>query len=284
MTAAPEVAQPNMARPGVPEGLGAALHDGWVVAKRNLIKIKRIPDLLIFSTIQPIMFVLLFAYVFGGAIKVSGVNYREYLMPGIFVQTVAFGAAVTAIGLADDLQKGIVDRFRSLPMSRAAVLVGRTTSDLLNNVFVTVVMSLTGLLVGWRIHTGIGKGIAGFVVLFLFGYAMSWIAAVIGLSVRSVEVAQSAGLIWLFPLTFLSNAFVATDTLPGWLQPVADWNPISSLVLGLRELWGNAPVGAARGHGFPAEHPIQLALMWIALILVIFVPLAISRYRKAAAR
>jgi ABC transporter DrrB family efflux protein len=255
-----------------------------VVAKRNLIKIKRLPDLLIFSTIQPIMFVLLFAYVFGGAISVPGVNYREYLMPGIFIQTVAFGASVTAIGLADDLQKGIVDRFRSLPMSRAAVLIGRTTSDLLNNIFIAVVMSLAGLLVGWRIHTGFGNGLGGYLLLFLFGYAMTWISAVIGLSVRSVEVAQSAGFIWLFPVTFVSNAFVATDTLPGWLQPVADWNPISALVLALRDIWGNAPAGLARGRGFPADHPIPLALIWCAVILLIFVPLAIERYRRAAHR
>jgi ABC-2 type transport system permease protein len=260
------------------------LNDGWVVTKRNLIKIKRIPDLLIFSTIQPIMFVLLFAYVFGGSINIPGVPYKDYLMPGIFVQTVAFGAGITAIGLADDLQKGIVDRFRSLPMSRAAVLIGRTTSDLLNNVFVVIVMSLTGLLVGWSIHTGLAKGIAGFLLLFLFGYAMSWISAVIGLSVKSVEVAQSAGFIWIFPLTFLSNAFVATDRLPGPLQPIADWNPISSIVLSLRDLWGNDPAGLARGNGFPAEHPIPLAIGWCMLLLLIFVPFAISRYRRAAAR
>jgi ABC transporter DrrB family efflux protein len=261
-----------------------ALHDGWVVAKRNLIKIKRVPDLVVFSTIQPIMFVLLFAYVFGGSIAVAGVNYKDYLMPGIFVQTVAFGSALTAIGLADDLQKGIVDRFRSLPMSRAAVLLGRTTSDLLNNVLTVAVMTVTGLIVGWRIHTNVGKGIAGFVLLFLFAYSMSYIAAVIGLSVRSVEVAQTAGFIWMFPLTFLSNAFVSTANLPGVLQPIADWNPISSVVLALRDLWGNAPAGIDRGKGFPADHPLPLALMWIAAILIVFVPFAISRYRKAAAR
>jgi ABC-2 type transport system permease protein len=177
-----------------------------------------------------------------------------------------------------------VDRFRSLPMSRAAVLLGRTTSDLLNNVFVVLVMSLTGLLVGWRIHHGFLNAVAAYALLFLFGYAMSWISAVIGLSVKSVEVAQSAGLIWMFPLTFVSNAFVATDRLPGWLQPVAEWNPISSIVLGLRDLYGNAPVGFARGSGFPANHPILLSLIWCLGILVIFMPLAISRYRKAAAR
>jgi ABC-2 type transport system permease protein len=264
--------------------VGVALVDGWVVTKRNLIKIKRIPDLLIFSTIQPIMFVLLFAYVFGGAIKVDGVNYREFLMAGIFTQTVTFGSGITAIGLADDLQKGIIDRFRSLPMSRAAVLLGRTTSDLLNNVFVVFIMVLCGLLVGWRIHSSVLEAIGGFVLMLGFGYAMSWIAAVIGLSVRSVEVAQSAGFIWMFPLTFLSNAFVSTDTLPSWLRPVADWNPVSSIVLALRDLWGNAPAGLARGSGFPAEHPILLATCWTVGILVIFMPLAISRYRKAASR
>jgi ABC-type multidrug transport system permease subunit len=259
-----------------------ALHDGWVVAKRNLIKIARIPDLVIFSTIQPIMFVLLFAYVFGSAINVPGVNYKEFLMPGIFVQTVAFGAGITAIGLADDLQKGMVDRFRSLPMSRAAVLVGRTTSDLLNNLFVVIIMSLTGLLVGWRIHTGFWKGLAGYVILLAFAYAMSWISALIGLSVKSVEVAQSAGFIWIFPLTFLSNAFVPTAGMPPVLQTIAEWNPISSMVLSLRDLWGNA--GLARGTGFPAEYPIPLAIAWILLILIIFVPLSIAKYRQAAAR
>ncbi len=258
--------------------------DGAVVAKRNLIKIKRIPDLLIFTLIQPIMFVLLFAYVFGGAINVPGVNYREYLMAGIFVQTVAFGAGITAIGLADDLQKGIIDRFRSLPMSRSAVLVGRTTSDLVNNIIVVIVMSLCGLLVGWRIRDGVLEAAAGFGLILLFAYAMSYIAATIGLSVRSVEVAQSAGLIWMFPLTFLSNAFIPTNTLPGWLRPVADWNPVSSVILASRDLFGNAPAGLARGTGFPAEHPALLALLWSLGILAIFVPLAISRYRSAAAR
>jgi len=257
--------------------------DAAVVAKRNLIKIKRIPDLLIFSTIQPIMFVLLFAYVFGSAIAVPGVNYREYLMPGIFVQTVAFGAAITAIGLADDLQKGMVDRFRSLPMSRAAVLIGRTTSDLLNNMFVVVIMSITGLLVGWSIHTGFWKGLSGYLLLLAFGYAMSWISALIGLSVKSVEVAQSAGFIWMFPLTFISNAFVPTEDMPTVLRTIANWNPVSSMVLSLRDLWGNA--GQARGgDGFPSEHPLGLAIAWIALILIVFVPWSIAKYRQAAAR
>ncbi|WP_412541992.1 ABC transporter permease [Longispora sp. K20-0274] len=259
-----------------------ALTDGWVVAKRNLIKFRRIPDLVIFSTIQPIMFVLLFAYVFGGAIKVPGVNYKEYLMAGIFTQTVAFGAAITAIGLAEDLQKGTIDRFRSLPMSRAAVLIGRTTSDLLNNVFVVLVMSVCGLLVGWRIHDGVPRAVAGFLILFGFGYAMSWVSALIGLSVKSVEVAQSAGFIWMFPLTFLSNAFIPTATLPKVLQYFADWNPFSSIVLALRVLWANT--GLQRPPGFPGEHPVLLAVGWILLILLVFVPLSIRKYRQSASR
>jgi ABC transporter DrrB family efflux protein len=230
------------------------------------------------------MFVLLFRYVFGGAIPVQGVNYTEYLMAGIFTQTVAFGASITSIGLADDLQKGVIDRFRSLPMSRAAVLIGRTTSDLLNNVFVVIVMSLCGLAVGWRVHTNPGSVLLGYLVLFLFGYAMSWISAVIGLSAKSVEVAQSAGFIWVFPLTFLSNAFIPTNTLPTVLRPVADWNPISSVVLALRDLWGNAPAGLARGKGFPAHHPLLLAILWAIVILIVFVPLSVRAYRRAAAR
>jgi ABC transporter DrrB family efflux protein len=262
--------------------IALAMTDGWVVTKRNLIKIKRVPELLVFSTIQPIMFVLLFAYVFGGAISPNGVNYREYLMAGIFTQTVTFGAALTAIGLADDLQKGVIDRFRSLPMARSAVLVGRTTSDLLGNVLVVVVMSICGLIVGWRIHTDPLRATAGFLLLFAFCYAMSWLSATIGLSVGSVEVAQSAGFIWMFPLTFLSNAFVPTGTLPDWLQTVAEWNPISSVVLSLRQLWGN--VGQAGSSGFPGRHPLLLSVLWIAAILAVFLPLSISKYRRAAAR
>ncbi len=260
------------------------LHDGWVVTKRNLIRIKRVPDLLFFSTVQPIMFVLLFAYVFGGAIRVPGIDYKEYLMAGIFTQSVAFGASITAVGLTDDLKRGIIDRFRSLPMSRGAVLLGRTVSDMLNNLIVVVVMGVTGTIVGWRIHTGLGKGLAGFALLLAFGYAMSWIFAAVGLSVRSVEAAQSAGFVFAFPLTFISNAFVSTDTLPVPLKAFADWNPISAVVLALRDLWGNAPGGIARGGGFPAEHPVAVSLMWIVGILLVFVPFGINRYRRAASR
>ena len=262
-------------------GLLRALGDGLVVTKRNLIKIKRIPDLLIFTTIQPVMFVLLFAYVFGGAIAVRGGNYREFLMAGIFVQTVAFGSSITAVGLADDVAKGIVDRFRSLPMARSAVLVGRTTSDLLNNIIVVVVMTLCGLFVGWRIRSSVLEALAGFGLLLLFAYAMSWVSAVIGLSVRTVEVAQSAGFIWIFPLTFASNAFVPPETMPTWLQPFAEWNPVSLTVAGCRRLFGN-PSPFADSDALPAQHPGALSVAFSLFVLAVFVPLAVRRYRAVS--
>jgi ABC-2 type transport system permease protein len=263
--------------------LTQAAADGMVIAKRNLIKIKRIPDLLIFTTIQPIMFVLLFAYVFGGSIKVPGVNYRSYLMAGIFTQTVVFGAAITAIGLADDLQKGIIDRFRSLPMARSAVLFGRTISDLVNNVIVMLVMSLCGLIVGWRIERGVGYAIGAYLIMFFFAFSMSWVSATIGLSVSSVEVAQSAGFIWMFPLTFLSNAFVTAQSLPSWLQPVANWNPVSAVVASARQLFGNNG-SLARPHAWPMQHPEVTSIGWSVLLLAVFIPLSVRKYRAAAAR
>jgi ABC-2 type transport system permease protein len=264
--------------------LTAAIADGMVVTRRNLIKIARIPDLLIFSSIQPIMFVLLFAYVFGGAISPPGVDYKEFLMAGIFTQTVAFGGGLTAIGLADDMQKGIIDRFRALPMARSAVLVGRTTSDLLNNVLVVVIMSICGLIVGWRIREGFLSAVAAFVLLLAFSYALSWVFALIGLSVRSVEVAQSAGFIWLFPLTFLSNAFVPADTLPGFLKPVAEWNPVSAIVAATRDLFGNTGGTVTADAAFPMQHPVAVSVFWIVLLLVVFVPLSVRKYRLATSR
>ncbi len=267
----------------------AALADGAVVAERNLIKIKRLPDLLVFTTVQPVMFVLLFAYVFGGAIDVPGVDYREFLMAGIFVQTVAFGSTITGTGLADDLQKGIIDRFRSLPMSRAAVLVGRTTSDLVNNLIVVVVMSACGLLVGWRIREDVLSAAAGFALLLLFSYALSWISATIGLAVRSVEVVNNASFLWVFPLTFLSNAFVPLEGYAPWLRPVAEWNPVTAVIAAVRDFFGNVPPPGTPGlpppsDAWPLQHPVIASLGWIALILAVFVPLAIRQYRRAATR
>lgn len=262
----------------------SALHDGGVVTRRNILKMKRLPDIVVFATIQPIMFVLLFSYVFGSAITVPGVSYREFLMAGIFTQTVAFGSANTCIGLADDLQKGIIERFRSLPMSRSAVLIGRTTADLLNNFFVVVVLTGSGLVVGWRIRTGVLDAIAGLVLLLLFAYAMSWISALVGLSVRSVEVAQSAGFIWLFPFTFVSNAFVPTAGMPRVLRVVSEWNPITAVTTALRKLFGNTNEQLAPYTSWPDRHAIPLAFAWCVLILWVFVPLSVRRYRIATSR
>jgi len=262
------------------QGLG----DGMVVAKRNLIKIKRVPDLLVFSTLSPIMFVLLFAYVFGSAIAVPGVSYREFLMAGIFTQTMVFGSTITGSGLAQDLQRGIVDRFRSLPMARSAVLVGRTTSDLVNNVLVIVIMALTGLVVGWRIRSSVLEALAGFALLLLFAYAFSWAMAVVGLMVRSPEVFNNASFIAIFPLTFIANTFVPTDNLPGPLKVFAEWNPISSVTLAARELFGNTSPRVAAPDAWPLQHPVLTSLAWIVVILVVFVPLSIQRYKKAVSR
>jgi len=261
-----------------------AVSDGAVVAKRNLIKIKRVPELLVFTTLQPIMFILLFAYVFGSAIDPGAVNYREFLIAGIFAQTVIFGATLTGAGLADDIQKGVIDRFRSLPMSRSAVLVGRTTSDVLNNVLVIVVMSLTGLVVGWRVRTSVLEAIAGFLLLLLFAYAISWIMAWVGLLVPTPEVVQSASFIVIFPLTFIANTFVPSGGLPGPLRAIAEWNPVSAVTQAARELFGNVGPQDAVPDVWSLQHPVLYTLLWVAGILGVFIPLALRQYRLTTSR
>jgi ABC-2 type transport system permease protein len=261
-----------------------AIGDGLVIAKRNLIKIKRVPDLLVFSTLSPIMFVLLFAYVFGSAIKAPGVSYREFLMAGIFTQTVLFGATITGSGLAQDIQRGIIDRFRSLPMARSAVLVGRTTSDLVNNVLVIIVMSVTGLIVGWRIRSSPLEALAGFGLLLLFAYAISWMMAAIGLWVRSPEVFNNASFIAIFPLTFIANTFVNSADLPGPLRVVAEWNPVSAATQAARNFFGNTNPAVPGPDAWPLQHPVVTSFAWIAVILAIFVPLSIHRYKRAVSR
>ncbi|MBZ5736171.1 ABC transporter permease [Nocardioides sp. TRM66260-LWL] len=265
-------------------GPARALSDGWVVAKRNLIKIKRVPEILVFVLISPIMFVLLFAFVFGGAIDPGGsVNYREFLIAGIFAQTVVFGATFTGAGLAEDLQKGIIDRFRSLPMSPAAVLVGRTTSDVVYNVLSLVIMALTGLLVGWRIREGVVDALLGFGLLLLFAYAVSWVMGFVGLIVPSVEVINNASFIVIMPLTFLSNAFVPLGSFDGVLRWLVLWNPVSALTQASRQHFGNLggmPVDPA----WSMQHPSLYTLIWVVGILVVFVPLSVRTYRRSAGR
>ncbi|TQF68301.1 ABC transporter permease [Rhodococcus spelaei] len=256
------------------------LHDSAIVAKRNLIKVKRVPDLLVFSTLSPIMFVLLFAYVFGSAIAVPGVSYKEFLMAGIFVQTVIFGATITGTSLAEDLQKGVMDRFRSLPMARSAVVVGRTAADVGTNVLTVVIMSLTGLIVGWRIHSSVFEAAAAYALLLLFAYAMSWLMAVVGLTVKTPEVVNNASFIVIFPLTFIANTFVPSDNFPTVLRTLAEWNPVSAVTQAARELFGNTSPVVPVADVWPLQHPVLYTLVWVVLLLAVCVPLAVRKYER----
>jgi ABC-2 type transport system permease protein/oleandomycin transport system permease protein len=247
--------------------------DAAAITKRNLYRYLRVPPLLLFSTIQPIMFVLLFTYVFGGAIVVPGVDhYIDFLMAGILVQTVIFGSTQTGVALAEDMTRGMVDRFRSLPMARSAVLAGRTMSDTARNLFVVCLMLIVGTLVGFRFHAGVAAAFGAVALALAFGLAFSWISAFIGLSVRDVESAQAAGFVWVFPLVFASSAFVPVESMPGWLQTFANINPVTVTVDALRALTLGGPV----------TRSLLESLAWITGILLVFVPLAVNRYRRAA--
>ncbi|WIB78483.1 ABC transporter permease [Curtobacterium sp. MCPF17_002] len=257
--------------------------DGWTVTKRNLIKIKRSPDMLVFAVLQPIMFVLLFSQVYGGAIQVQGTDYTQFLMAGIFAQTVVFGATFSGSAMAQDLKEGLIDRFRTLPMSASAVLVGRTNSDLVLNGISMAIMMLTGLVVGWRVNSSPLEFLAGVGLLLLFSYAFSWVMALLGMSVKTPEVINNASFMILFPLTFISNAFVPSDTLPLVLRVFAEWNPVSSLVQAARELFGN--VGSAPVPDiWTMQHPVLTVLIGITVMLVVFVPWAVNKYTRISAK
>ena len=265
-------------------GIRQAWSDGLVVTWRNLKRIPRIPELAIFAILQSIMFVLLFAFVFGGAIPLPGYPssnaYREYLMPGIFVQTLAFASATTAIGFADDSKKGIIDRFRSLPMANSAVLSGRTVADVVYNMGILAVLMISGLAVGWGVNSSIPEFLAAVGLLLLITFAMSWIGVWLGLSVPSVEVAQQVSFTVIFPITFVSNAFVPIATLPDWLQPFAEWNPVSTLTAATRELFGNPNPFAT--DNLPSQEPILVTLIWIVVIVAVFAPLGVRKYRQTS--
>jgi ABC transporter DrrB family efflux protein len=261
-----------------------AVADSAVITKRNLIKVKRVPDLLVFTTISPIMFVLLFAYVFGGAINVPGVGYKQFLIAGIFTQTVVFGSTFTGYSLAEDLQKGIIDRFRSLPMAPSAVLFGRTLSDVCVNIISLCVMGLTGLIVGWRINSDLFSALGGFLLLLLFAYAISWVMAWVGLLVRTPEIVNNAAFIIIFPLTFIANTFVPSNTLPEPLRTFANWNPVSSVTQAAREAFGNVSTKLPPADVWPMQHPVPYSLIWIVLILAVFIPLSVRQYRRTTAR
>jgi ABC transporter DrrB family efflux protein len=260
----------------------SAIHDGIVITKRQLLQLSRVPEVLIFSTIQPVMFVLLFRYVFGGSINTPGTDYVQLLMPGIFVQTVAFTLAGTAVGLSEDMTKGLIDRFRSLPISRSAVVLGRTLGDATLNIVVLVVMALTGVAVGWRTDSGIISVTFGFLLLLVFGYAMSWIGVLVGLSVRDSRAANNLVFLIVFPLTFLSNAFAPTTGMPKPLQYVAEWNPVSTMVASCRELFGLENFFGATAGSWPSENPVPMSLIYIVIIMLIFIPLSVNKYKKSA--
>jgi ABC transporter DrrB family efflux protein len=249
----------------------AVVADALAIAWRGVITYRRVPQLLVFSTIQPVVFVLMFRYVFGGAIRVPGVDYVDYLMPGIFVQTSVFGSIATAIGLATDVQSGLLERFLSLPMARSAVLVGRTLADLTRNVFVVALMAGVGFLVGFHVHTNAAKLIAALLLVLLFGYALAWVFATVGLLLGNPESAQAAAFPVMAPLVFASSAFVPVATMPGWLQPFAEHQPVSVTASAARDLI----------LGTPATSDVLQTLGWVAGILLVFVPLAVWRYRRA---
>lgn len=246
------------------------INDTLVMTQRNLVYYTRQPQLIVFATIQPIMFVLLFAYVFGGAISTPNGDYINYLLPGIIVQTVIFGATQTTVGLADDLSKGMVDRFRSLPMARSAVLAGRTLADSLRGVFTIGIMIVVGTLIGFRMQDGIINGLLAVGLAALFGFAFTWISALVGLLVKNPEAAQVAGFIWVFPLVFASSIFVPTQTMPDWLQPFAENQPISVIATTVRDLF----LGTNNGD-------IGQSLLWIGIILAIFIPLSVWQYGRS---
>ncbi|WP_427019051.1 ABC transporter permease [Pseudarthrobacter sp. P1] len=257
--------------------------DGWMMTKRNLLKMKRSPDMLVFAVLQPIMFVLLFSQVYGGSISVAGTDYTQYLMAGIFAQTVVFGSTFSGAAMAQDLNDGIIDRFRTLPMSGSAVLVGRTNSDLVLNAISMLIMMATGLLVGWRVNSSPPAFLAGVALLLLFSYAFSWVMALLGMSVKTPEVINNASFMILFPLTFISNAFVQSANLPTPLRIFADWNPVSALVHAARALFGNlgsAPVPDA----WPIQHAVGTVLIGAAVMLVVFVPLCIRKFASISSR
>lgn len=258
------------------------LSDSMALIGRHLRHLLRVPERLLSVTLMPVMYVIVFGFLFGSAMQVEGGNYREYIMAGIFAQVMLANLQTTAVGVVDDLRNGLVDRFRSLPMSRYAVLVGRTVSDLMLSAVAIVVMSVVGYLIGWRVNTGAGDIVTAFALLLLLGLGSAWLGALLGLSLRNVEAVSAVMSMVMMPLTFLSSAFIPLSGLPDWLRAIAVWNPLSAVVGALRELFGN-PTSVADS-SFPSTHPIPVAVGLVALIIVLAMPLAARKYRTADAR
>ncbi len=260
-----------------------AVTDTLIITQRQLRLLTRVPEVLIFSTIQPVMFVLLFRYVFGGSIDTGQPGgYVQLLMPGIFVQTVAFTLAGTASGLAEDMKKGLIDRFRSLPISQSALVMGRTLGDSLLNIVVLAVMGIAGYIVGWRPSSGALSVAIGFLFLLFFGYALSWVGIYVGLSASDARVVQNVSFLVTFPLTFLSNAFAPTTGMPRALQYFAEWNPVSTMVAACRELFGLENQFGATAGSFPSENPLLTSFIYMIIIMAIFIPISVRKYNRAA--
>jgi ABC-2 type transport system permease protein len=262
---------------------GNAIGDAWVVARRGLLHMRRQPEALADVTLQPVMFVLLFAYVFGGAIQVSGGGYREFLMGGIFAQTIVFGAFGVAIALAYDRTNGAIDRFRSLPMARGAVLGGHAVASLIRGLLPIILMSLCGLIVGWRIHTSAMDAIAAYALMIAFSFAVIWLGVLLGSLLPTAEAVQGVAFVVIFPITFIASTFVPVGTLPGVLRTIAEWNPVTAMSEALRELFGNPRGDFGADPPWPLDHPIEYSLLWIAAIVLVCAPLAIRAYQRSLA-
>ena len=256
--------------------------DTWTIARRGIVHIRRQPEALTDATIQPIIFVVLFAYVFGGAINVGGGSYKEFLMGGIFAQTIVFGAFGVAIALSHDRTNGAIDRFHSLPISRATVLAGHAVASLLRALIPITLMSLTGLVIGWRIHTGVLDAAAGFGLMIAFSFAMIWVGVLLASAVRTPEAVQGIAFVVLFPVTFIASTFVPLRTLPDVLRTIAEWNPTSSLAEALRQQFGNP--GTPGSGSWPVEHPVAYTLLWTVAIVVVCAPFAVRLYQRSIER
>jgi ABC-2 type transport system permease protein len=274
MTTAPLTTRPVELEP--PSYVEACLQ----VVRRNLIHIKRMPELLLDVTIQPVMFVVLFAYVFGSSIHVPGSTYREFLIPGIMAQTIVFSGFIVAIGLVNDLEKGFVDRMKSLPIARSSILVGRSVSSLIHSSIGIFVMAVTGLVVGWRIHTDAAEATLGFLLLLIFGFAMIWVGILMGSTLRTAEAVQGVGFTIMFPLTFLANTFAPTAEMPTWLRTICEWNPVSALSQALRDLWGNNRAPLPEDAALPLHYPELFTIGWSVLITAVMAPLALRAFQR----
>ena len=270
---------PMMPRP-VPTRRTNLAQQSWIMVKRNMIHTKRMPEMLSDVTAQPIMFVLLFAFVFGASItNTGGASYREFLLPGIQAQTIVFSAFVVAAGITADVEKGIIDRFRALPISRSSVLIGRSIASVIHSSLGVVVMAVTGLAIGWRIRNSIGEAVLAFALLLLFGFAIIWFGILIGSLMRTVEAVNGVMFTALFPMTFLANTFVPTEPMPHWLRVIAEWNPVSSLAQAMRELWGNGGPAPASAQ-LPLHHPVLSTVLWSLALTAVFAPFALYAYRR----